>query len=66
MIAKNQIILNDVIYEFIQDKPKVDTCYKCSLQQICYEKMDVNYNRDSICNIFTNDEIVNGHFKIKE
>lgn len=59
-MKKNQIILNDVIHEFIQDKPRVDNCNKCSLQTICYERFE-----KFVCGIFFNNEVNNGHFEIK-
>ena len=62
-MAKNQIILNDVVHEFVPDKIKVDMCCKCSIQQVCYDKLNVD---DRICNIFTNTEVVNGHFEEKK
>lgn len=65
-MKKNQIILKGVIHEFVQDKPTQDCCYKCSLQQVCYKKFDINYNRDFLCNIFTDEEVINGHFETKE
>lgn len=46
-MAKNQIILNDVIHEFIEDKPRVDNCNKCSLKEICYERFE-----KFVCGIF--------------
>ena len=64
-MAKNQIILKDVVHEFVQDKPTQDCCYKCSLQQVCYEKFDISRNRDFLCSIFTDEEIINGHFETK-
>lgn len=60
MAEKNQIILKGVVHEFIQDKPKVDNCNKCSLKDICYE----NFER-FVCDIFTDEKVANGYFKIK-
>lgn len=59
-MAKNQIILNDVVHEFVQDKPRVDNCNKCSLKEICYEKFE-----KFVCGIYTNEQVENGHFEIK-
>lgn len=60
-MVKNQIILNDVIHEFIEDKPKVDNCNKCSLKEICYERFE-----KFVCGIFFDEKITNGHFEIKQ
>ena len=57
---KNQIVLNDVVHEFVQDKPRVDNCYKCSLRKICDEKFD-----KFICSMFFDDKIENGYFEVK-
>ena len=60
MIEKNQIVLKGIIHEFIEDKPRVDNCYKCSLKEICYEKFE-----NFVCGIFFDEKITNGHFEIK-
>ena len=59
-MAKNQIILKGIIHEFIEDKPKVDNCYKCSLKEICYKNFE-----NFVCGIFFDEKITNGYFEIK-
>lgn len=59
-MIKNQIILNGVIYEFIEDKPRVDNYNKCSLKEICYERF-----KNFVCGIFFNEVVKNGHFETK-
>lgn len=57
---KKEVIISigEEIHEFIEDKPKVDNCFKCSLKQICDDRAE----NALICKIF-NEE--NGHFESK-
>lgn len=56
---KNQIVLNGESHYFVEDKPRVDNCSKCSLQEVCYQQK----NDVFICSIFYNENISNGHFE---
>lgn len=58
---RNEIVINNVVHTFIKDKPKVDCCNQCSLQEICYERFD-----KFVCSIFFSDKVENGHFEIKK